>query len=131
MADPGARDLLLVVETAGAPKVVLHTPEGRAEVALKPVLGFRHHRAGAVSVGDVPAVPGSWLDVGGHRIAIDEAADAIELSYTEQGWEEGLVAVDPMPVVPWDQGTWAVPAVGWLSWGALALTLAVLAGGRQ
>ena len=123
------RSVLLVLETAGAPEVLLFAP-GMAEglsIDLNPVQSFRHHRAAAVLVGDLPAVEGSWLVVGYRRIEVDAEAGVMELSFTEQGWEEGLVAMAPMPVLPFEDTVWQVPLVGWSSWFGLVPVLALAA----
>jgi hypothetical protein len=122
--DP-VREILLVVETAGAPEVIWFGPgaPNGAKVDLNPINDFRHHLGAAIVVGDIPALPGSWLRVGNHIIAIDTDADVVEVSFTESGWEEGLVAVDPMPVSPNHANVWQVPVIGWLSWMVLCLGL--------
>ena len=125
MDEAAPREILLVLETAGTPEVQLHAGGGSIEVELNPVQSFRHHRAAAVVVGAIPAVSDGWLVVGGRRSPLEPEAGVVEITFTEQGWEEGLVAMDPMPVLPFEDTVWQVPALGWGSWLGLVLLLAV------
>ncbi len=122
MAETTHREVLLVVESAGAPQVLLHVPgnDQTLSVDLNPVEHFRHHRGAEVLVADVPAPPGAWLDVGGARFPLYPDTEVLEVAWTAHGWEQGAVAADPSPLSPEAATVWQVPAVGWLSWWLLA-----------
>lgn len=133
MAETTHREILLVIESAGAPQVVLHVPDSdqTLPIDLNPVTNFRHHRGAEVLVGDVPAPPGAWLEVDNTVFAIDRGTEVLELAYTAHGWEEGSVAADASPFNPGDPTIWQIPAVGWLSWAVLAGGFLVLARRRR
>jgi hypothetical protein len=129
MAETTYREILLVVESAGAPRVLLHVPgqEQTLSIDLNPVRNFRHHRGAEVLVADVPAPPGAWLEVGSSVFYLDDGIEVLEVAQTAFGWEEGAVAADASPMTPIAATVWQVPALGWLSWGLLAIGFLVLA----
>lgn len=129
MAETAVREILLVVESAGAPQVVLHLPgqDRTLPVDLNPVTDFRHHRGAEVLVADVPAPPGAWLRVDSTVFALPAELEVLEIAYTAHGWEQGSVAADAAPVNREAPTIWQVPVLGWLSWCLLAGGFLVLA----
>ncbi len=129
MAETTYREILLVVESAGAPEVQLYVPgqEQPHFVLLNPVKNFRHHRGAEVLVADVPAPPGARLQIESKDFEIRENTEVLELARTTYGWEEGTVASDASPLTPNTPSIWQVPALGWMSWFCLAGGFAWLA----
>ncbi len=129
VAETAVREVLLVVESAGAPQVVLHVP-GQDEsfpIDLNPVDQFRHHRGAEVLVADVPAPPGAWLEVDNTAFPLTRDLEVLEIALTAHGWEQGSVAADASPMSPEAPTVWQVPVLGWLSWGLLAAGFLFLA----
>ena len=129
MAETSVREVLLVIESSGAPQVVLHVP-GQDKVFaidLNPVEKFRHHRGAEVLVADVPAPPGAWLEIDNTPFQLTRDLEVLEIAHTAHGWEQGSVAADASPMGPEAQTVWQVPVLGWLSWGLLALGFLFLA----
>ncbi len=129
MAETSHREVLLVVESAGAPQVVLHVPgqDQTLSVDLNPVTKFRHHRGAEVLVADVPAPPGAWIEVDTTPFVLHPHTEVLEIAYTAHGWAQGSVAADATPLNRADDTVWQVPLLGWLSWGLLAVGFLLLA----